>query len=78
MGRTKRQYPLGKYRLRLPRVPESKKAYPLDLEYTWNRQIYRKSVNILKRDIRMHQIKSEKITLIRRKLLVSDPVLNLG
>ena len=47
MGRTKRQYPLGKYRLRLPRVPESGKAYPLDLEYTWNRQIYRKSVNIV-------------------------------
>ena len=47
MGRTKRQYPLGKYRLRLPRVPESGKAYPLDLEYSWNRQIYRKSVNIV-------------------------------
>lgn len=47
MGRTKRQYPLGKYRLRLPRVSESGKAYPLDLEYTWNRQIYRKSVNIV-------------------------------
>lgn len=38
---------MGKYRLRLPRVPESGKAYPLDLEYTWNRQIYRKSVNIV-------------------------------
>ena len=47
MGRTKRQYPLGKYRLRLPRGPESKKAYPLDLEYTWNRHIYRKFVNIV-------------------------------
>lgn len=47
MGRTKRQYPLGKYRLRLPRVPESDKAYAVDLEYSWNRQIYRKSTNIM-------------------------------
>lgn len=49
MGRTKRAYPLGKYRLRVPRVPDYSKAYPVDLEYTWNRQVIRKSSNIFVR-----------------------------
>ena len=47
MGRTKRQYPLGKFRLRTPRIPESGKAYAVDLEYTWERQVYRKTTNIM-------------------------------
>ena len=35
MGRPKRQYPLGKYRLRT-----------IELEYTWNRQVIRKTTNV--------------------------------
>lgn len=46
MGRTKRLYPLGKYRLRTPKTIVNDKAYPVDLEYTWNRQVFRKTVNI--------------------------------
>jgi hypothetical protein len=43
MGRPKRLYPLGKYRLRTPKVIDKEKAYPIELEYTWNRQIIRKT-----------------------------------
>lgn len=47
MGRPKRLYPLGKYRLlRTPKVTDKEKAYPIELEYTWNRQIIRKTTNI--------------------------------
>lgn len=46
MGRTKRLYPLGKYRLRIPKNADDSRAYPLDLEYTWNRQAYRKAMSI--------------------------------
>ena len=46
MGRPKRLYPLGKYRLRTPKVIEKDKAYPVELEYTWNRQVIRKSTNV--------------------------------
>ena len=42
MGRPKRLYPLGKYRLRTPKEVDKEKAYPVELEYTWNRQIIRK------------------------------------
>lgn len=47
MGRPKRLYPNGKYRLRIRggKVEKDKK-YPLALEYTWNRQIVRKAMNI--------------------------------
>lgn len=38
MGRPKRLYPLGKYRLRTPWEADKEKAYPVELEYTWNRQ----------------------------------------
>ena len=44
MGRPKRLYPLGKYRLRSPK--EVDKAYPVELEYTWSRQIIRKTTNV--------------------------------
>ena len=37
MGRPKRLYPLGKYRLRTPKEVDKDKAYPVELEYTWNR-----------------------------------------
>lgn len=46
MGRPKRLYPHGKYRLRTPKQIETDKLYPVDLEYTWNRQIIRRTTNI--------------------------------
>lgn len=46
MGRPKRQYPLGKYRLRTPKTIDKDKLYPVELEYTWNRQVYRKNTNV--------------------------------
>ena len=46
MGRTKRLYPLGKYRLRTPKNPDKNKAYPVDIEYTWNRKVIRRTTNI--------------------------------
>ena len=46
MGRPKRLYPLGKYRLRTPKVVEKDKTYPIELEYTWNRQVIRKTTNV--------------------------------
>ena len=46
MGRPKRLYPLGKYRLRAPKENDKGKAYPVELEYTWNRQIIRKTTNV--------------------------------
>lgn len=42
MGRPKRLYPLGKYRLHTPKESDKNKAYPIELEYTWNRQIIHK------------------------------------
>ena len=46
MGRPKRLYPLGKYHLRTPKTIDKSKTYPIELEYTWNRQVLRKSANI--------------------------------
>ena len=46
MGRPKRLYPLGKYRLRTPKVVDKEKAYPVELEYTWNRLVIRKTTNV--------------------------------
>ena len=46
MGRPKRLYPLGKYRLRTPKTIDKSKTYSIELEYTWNRQVLRKSANI--------------------------------
>ena len=37
MGRPKRLYPLGKYRLRTPKEVDKDKAYPVELEYTGQR-----------------------------------------
>ena len=47
MGRPKRLYPHGKYRLRTPKQIEPDTPYPVDIEYTWGRQVIRKSTNIL-------------------------------
>lgn len=46
MGRPKRLYPLGKYRLRTPKVVDKEKTYPIEFEYTWNRQVIRKITNV--------------------------------
>ncbi|MBC5614542.1 tyrosine-type recombinase/integrase [Bacteroides hominis] len=46
MGRPKRLYPLGKYRLRTPKDADKDKSYPVEMEYTWNRQIIRKATNV--------------------------------
>lgn len=37
---------MGKYRLRTPKTIDKSKTYPIELEYTWNRQVLRKSSNI--------------------------------
>lgn len=47
MGTPKKLYPLGKYRLRAPKDAEKDTAYPVELEYTWNRQIIRKSYSVI-------------------------------
>ncbi|WP_283118450.1 tyrosine-type recombinase/integrase [Alistipes finegoldii] len=49
MGRPKRLYPLGKFRHRVPKDFDKNTAYPVVLEYTWNREILRKTTNILVR-----------------------------
>ncbi len=46
MGRPKRLYTLGKYRLRIRGTVDNNKPYLVELEYTWNRQIVRKGMNI--------------------------------
>lgn len=46
MGRPKRLYPLGRYRLRIRGKVDKEKLYLLELEYTWNRQVIRKGVNV--------------------------------
>ncbi len=46
MGRPKRLYSLGKYRFRTPKVVDKEKAYPVELEYTWNGQVIRKTTNV--------------------------------
>lgn len=55
MGRPKRQYPLGKYRLRAGKHPDKSKPCTVVLEYTWNRQIFRKTTNILVRECDWNQ-----------------------
>ena len=37
---------MGKYRLRTPKTIDKSKTYSIELEYTWNRQVLRKSANI--------------------------------
>ena len=46
MAIPKRLYPLGKYRLRIRGTVDNNKPYLVELEYTWNRQIVRKGMNI--------------------------------
>lgn len=55
MGRPKRLYPLGKYRLLIPKVIDKDKTYPVELEYTWNRQAIRKTTNVFVKTIDWNQ-----------------------
>jgi len=55
MGRPKRLYPLGKYRLRTPKESDKNKAYLIELEYTWNRQIIHKTTNIFVKEADWNQ-----------------------
>lgn len=50
MGRPKRTYPLGSFRLRVPKDADKDKKYPIELEYTWNRKVIRRNTNILVRE----------------------------
>lgn len=49
MGRPKRLYLLGRYRLHIRGEIDPAKQYLLQLEYTWNRQVIRKGMNIFVR-----------------------------
>ena len=46
MGRPKRLYPLGCYRLYIRGEINPAKQYLVQLEYTWNRQVIRKTTNV--------------------------------
>ena len=46
MGRPKRLYPLGRYRLRIRGEVDPNKQYLIELEYTWGKSAYRKGVNL--------------------------------
>lgn len=48
MGRPKRLYPLGRYRLHVRGEIDPTKQYLVQLEYTWNRQVIRKGMNIFR------------------------------
>ena len=48
-GRPKRLYPLGRYRLHVRGEIDPAKQYLVQLEYTWNRQVIRKGMNIFVR-----------------------------
>lgn len=46
MGRPKRLYPLGRYRLRIRGDVDPSKKYLIELEYTWGKSAYRKGMNL--------------------------------
>lgn len=50
MGRPKRLYPLGRYRLRIRGEVDPNKQYLIELEYTWGKSAYRKGVGKGARD----------------------------
>ena len=52
MGRISRLYPKGRLRLRIPKMVQSGKKYPLYIEYNWHADSICKSTGIsLKRDL---------------------------
>ena len=46
MGRTARNYPKGRLKLRTPRVVQSNKRYPIYIEYNWNADSMRKTTEV--------------------------------
>lgn len=46
MGRPKRAYPLGKFRLRVRGAVDPFKKYLVELEYTWGKSVVRKGTNV--------------------------------
>ena len=46
MGRPKRLYPLGRYRLRIRGEIDPNKKYLIELEYTWGKSAHRKGMNL--------------------------------
>ena len=46
MGRISRLYPKGRLRLRIPKMVQSGKKYPLYIEYNWHADSIRKSTGI--------------------------------
>ena len=49
MGRTKRNYPKGKFRLRVAGKHQPNKLYQVNIEYTWNGSIIRKATGVTAR-----------------------------
>lgn len=45
MARTRRNYPLGKYRLRAPKNADGDNCYPVDIQYIWCKKVIRKMAN---------------------------------
>ena len=70
MGRPKRLYPLGKYRLRTPKVVDKEKAYPVELEYRYLPNIMKNilirlllmSYPVFSRTSLLHVVTKEKIS----------------
>ena len=50
MGRSKRNVPKGKYRLRVGKKPQSNRLYQIYLEYTWNGEVIRKATDVKARN----------------------------
>ena len=46
MGRTARNYPKGRLKLRTPKVVQSDKRYPIYIEYNWNADSMRKTTEV--------------------------------
>ena len=46
MGRQKRPYPLGRFRLRYPKSYDKTKIYPIEIEYVFSGKPIRRHMNI--------------------------------
>lgn len=46
MGRTARDYPKGRLKLRLPKTVQPDKKYPIYIEYNWNADSMRKTTDV--------------------------------
>ena len=48
MGRTARNYPKGRLKLRTPKVVQSDKRYPIYIDYNWHADSMRKMLYYIK------------------------------